>query len=225
MHYLDPNKSNDCAGECINCKNQALASEPKHSFEQSIVYTNYLAKGKKIQICQNTGCAYSNGYVDAPVDEDNNKIYGKITDVNPLVREFKGFSINRSGDAITFGYEFDYDAISEFEELYNTKLEFGFVVAVKAFLGEKSPLDNNGAPSESSVIKASVTRNEVGYTGVDCILCGDWSGEAIVNGETVDVKLVEFYMAGYMLFDGAVVYLNYKESSDTAASISYSQLS
>ena len=201
-HTLDEAKSNPCAGICAVCAIATLAENPIHNYATTIVYANYLANGVKTMTCKNEGCAHKT----APV----------VSSVNPIITEFKGFSVSEKGDGITFGYSFDKAAISEFEAV-NGKIELGFVVAVKAFAG-------NDAYTSDKAIKAAVTNDEIAYTGADFILRGTWDKMVDLDGdgtEETNVKNVEFYMAGYILVNGAVTYLNYGASGATADTVTF----
>ena len=201
-HTLDEAKSNPCAGICAVCAIATLAENPIHNYATTIVYANYLANGTKTMTCKNEGCAHKT----APV----------VSSVNPIITEFKGFSVSEKGDGITFGYTFDKAAIAEFEAV-NGKVELGFVVAVKAFAG-------NDAYTSDKAIKAAVTDEKAQYTGADFILRGTWDKMVDLDGdgtEETNVKNVEFYMAGYILVNGAVTYLNYGASGATADTVTF----
>ena len=195
---------NDCVIECNRCDDYDgdMKENPKHNYVNAIAYTNYLANGVKTQTCQNKGC------------EHNTKPFE--TSVNPIITEFKGFSVSEKGDGITFGYSFDKAAISEFEAV-NGKIELGFVVAVKAFAG-------NDAYTSDKAIKAAVTNDEIAYTGADFILRGTWDKMVDLDGDETaetDVKDVEFYMAGYILVNGTATYLNSNGSGNSADVITF----
>ena len=200
-HTLDEAKSNPCAGVCAVCAIATLAENPIHNYATTIVYGNYLANGTKTMTCQNEGCAHKT----APV----------VSSVNPIITEFKGFSVSNDGNGITFGYTFDNAAIAEFEK-YNGKVELGFVVAVKAFAG-------NDAYTSDKAIRAVVTDEEINYTGADFILRGDWNRNVTINDEIVDIKDVEFYMAGYLSTNGNVSYLNSTGSAASSAVVTFNQ--
>lgn len=200
-HTLDEAKSNPCAGICAVCGDATLAENPIHNYATTIVYGNYLANGTKTMTCQNEGCAHKT----APV----------VSSVNPIITEFKGFSVSNDGNGITFGYTFDNAAIAEFEK-YNGKVELGFVVAVKAFAG-------NDAYTSDKAIRAVVTDEEINYTGADFILRGNWDRNVTINEETVDIKDVEFYMAGYLSTNGNVSYLNSTGSAASSAVVTFNQ--
>ena len=200
-HTLDEAKSNPCAGVCAVCAIATLAENPIHNYATTIVYGNYLANGTKTMTCQNEGCAHKT----APV----------VSSVNPIITEFKGFSVSNDGNGITVGYTFDNAAIAEFEK-YNGKVELGFVVAVKAFAG-------NDAYTSDKAIRAVVTDEEINYTGADFILRGDWNRNVTINDEIVDIKDVEFYMAGYLSTNGNVSYLNSTGSAASSAVVTFNQ--
>ncbi|MBR2025416.1 MAG: leucine-rich repeat domain-containing protein [Clostridia bacterium] len=179
--------------------NTALGHEydlNKGATKDSVVYANYLADG-----ILNVKCARC--------DECSGSA------VAPIIAQFKGFSVNNDGDAITLGYVFNDDAIKEFEEVNGTTVEFGFVAGVKALLGDKMPLDEGAA----NVVKAVVDNKE--YVAADFILRGNWDRNVTINEEEVDIKDVEFYMAGYILVGDTVAYLNANGSSMSAGVITF----
>jgi hypothetical protein len=174
-----------------------------HDYAVAIVYANYLANGTKTMTCQNEGCAHKT----APV----------VSSVNPIITEFKGFSVSEKGDGITFGYTFDKAAIAEFEAVNNCKVELGFVVAVKAFAG-------NDAYTSDKAVKAAVTNDEIAYTGADFILRGTWDKMVDLDGDKTaetDVKNVEFYMAGYLATNNTVSYLNASDNFTSPDVVTY----
>ena len=208
-HQLDPAKSNPCAGICSNCLKAQLSANPVHNYVTSIAYANYLANGVKTMTCQNEGCAHKT----TPV----------VSSVDPIISDFKGFSVNNDGDAITFGYVIDYDALDEFVKITGKSVELGFVTAVKAFA-------NGDAYTSDKSVKATVVtwttsdeENEeaVKYAGADFILRGNWDRNVTIGEETVDIKDVEFYMAGYLVTNGTVAYLNAGGSAVTADTVTF----
>ena len=209
QHRLDPEKSNACAGICANCGLAAISANPIHNYITTIVYESYLSYGVRTQTCQNEGCTH--------------KAKPFVTDANPIILGFKGFSVKENGNGITFGYSFDKKAIEEFEAIYG-KVELGFVVAVKSSLGENAPLKANGDKSSDNVVKTAITDRAVGYTGADLILRGNWNGNVTVNGAETDIKKVEFYMAGYLTVGDTTVYLNQNGSSASCGTITYEQV-
>ncbi|MBO5440742.1 MAG: leucine-rich repeat domain-containing protein [Clostridia bacterium] len=170
----------------------------------NIVYANYLANGTLNIKCAR--CEECNG-----------------SDVDPIISSFKGFSTKEEGSGLTFGYTLDLEAIKEYEAVNGKTLEFGFVVAVQAFLGDNAPLDKDGNAASDKVIKASITSENYTYTGADFRLTGNWDGTANVNGEEVAVKDIKFYMAGYILDGTSVIYINDGATSDKADAVSYNQ--
>ena len=208
IHQLDPAKSNACAGVCANCGKASLAANPVHDYATTIVYTNYLANGTKTQTCQNAGCAHNT----TP----------NVTSVDPIISSFKGFSTKEIGNGLTFGYTLNLEAIKEYEAVNSTTLEFGFVVAVQAFLGDNAPLDKDGNAASNNVIKASITSEDHTYTGADFRLTStSWDGTANINGVETALKDIKFYMAGYILDGASVVYINSGATGNSADAYSY----
>ena len=209
VHALDAEKSNACAGICANCGEASLAANPVHNYVTTLVYANYLANGTKTMTCQNEGCAHKT----APV----------VTSVAPVIADFKGFSVNEDGDAITFGYVINYDALDEYVKITGKSVELGFVVAVKAFAGSDAYTSDKAVKASvvtwttSDEANASVER----YAGADFILRGDWNRSVEIGEETVDIKDVEFYMAGYLMVDNTATYLNVGASGNTADIVTF----
>ena len=78
--------------------------------------------------------------------------------------------------------------------------------------------------TSDKAIKAAVTDEKAQYTGADFILRGTWDKMVDLDGDETaetDVKNVEFYMAGYILVNGAVTYLNYGASGATADTVTF----
>ncbi|MBQ4510903.1 MAG: leucine-rich repeat domain-containing protein [Clostridia bacterium] len=225
VHVVNPNKAQTTPADCVNnavatnfcfcgaamgtseVENSALGHEfdlEKGATKLSIVYANYLANGElSVKCARCAECAKS--------------------ETAPIISEFKGFSVSEKGDGITFGYAFNNDAIAEFEAVNKCEVELGFVVAAKALLGENAPLKADGAAATDKVIKASVANDE--YTAADFVLRGAWEGNVTINEAEIDIKKVEFYMAGYIIINGAVSYLNYGASGATASTVTFEQAS
>ena len=132
-------------------------------------------------------------------------------------------SENEDGDAITFGYVINYDALDEYVKVTGKDVELGFVVAVKAFAGDD-------AYTSDKAVKASVvtwtTNDEANasvekYAGADFILRGDWDRNVTIGEETLDIKDVEVYMAGFLKANGTVSYLNYGASGESAGTVTF----
>lgn len=218
VHAFDES-ANDCAGLCSACKEIAQKQNQAHSFTSSIKYTNYLASGVRYQICSNDNCQYSeNPY---------------ISDTDAIISEFKGISTKINGDGITFGYSVNYEALDEYVNVSGGNVELGFIVAVKAFLGDKLPLDEKGNALASNVIKASLlkwTQNDkenksiVKFANADFKVTGDWSKFVDLDGDGVfetDIKNVALYMSGYIIDNGTVQYLNFDKSASAPMMVSY----
>lgn len=201
-HSFDPEKSNDCAGICGTCGEVALKANPIHNYVTTISYAKgYTKTGIKTQTCQNAGCAHENGY---------------DTDVDAVV-DFRGISVKESGDALTFGYVINYNALDELVKITGKEVELGFVVGVKSFISGEV-YGNENAVTASVVtwkVETEEVKNEALYVNADFILRGTWDKNVDLDGDEVeetDVKNVEFYMAGYLATNGAVSYLNASDS-------------
>ena len=213
IHSLDPEKSNACAGICANCLEAQLAANPVHNYVTTIKYTNYLADGVKTEKCQNAGCVHSG---DTP----------KETVVNAIVYSFDGFSTKIASDGLVIKYSVNREALDEYARVNGIDVELGFVVAAKHLSGEELIASNGNATA--NVMKISVithsasSESGVYYSGAELKITGDWNGTVDVDGVATDVKEVKFYMAGYIISNGVVSYLNNGGSSVSADYISYS---
>jgi hypothetical protein len=219
IHTFDGD-ANACAGVCTKCGEIAQKQEQAHSFSATIIYNSYLNKGIKHEICSNANCQYSE------------KPY--ISDTDAIISEFKGISTKINGDGITFGYSVNYEALDEYVNVSGGNVELGFIVAVKAFLGDKLPLDEKGNALASNVIKASLlkwTQNDeenksvVKFANADFKVTGDWSKFVDLDGDGVfetDIKNVALYMSGYIIDNGTVQYLNFDKSASAPMVVSYS---
>ena len=223
-HFVNPNITESTKEDCVTnrtettycfcgvkigtseVENTKLGHEydlEKGAVKSNIEYTNYLANGTLY-----TQCARC---------EECQK-----SEVNPLIADFKGFSTKEVGDGLTFGYTLNLEAIEEYEAVNSTTLEFGFVVAVQAFLGDNAPLDKDGNAASNNVIKASITSEDHTYTGADFRLTSaSWDGTANINGVETALKDIKFYMAGYILDGASVVYINSGATGNSADAYSY----
>ena len=118
------------------------------------------------------------------------------TSADPILSGYKGYSTPVSSDkkGITFGYDIDINALNEYKSIDNS-VEFGFVVAVDAFLGDNAPLDNT-VNSASNVIKVKIDGE---YGRAEFVLTGDiWDKEVeISENEKLVVSKIEFLMCAY----------------------------
>lgn len=169
----------------------------------SIVYENYLANG-----ILKTQCSRCD------VTEEST--------ANAIITSFKGYSLKENGNGITFGYTLDLDALALYNEVNNTSLEYGFVVAAKAFVQGDAPLNDDGSvakTSQGNVVKVNIS--SINYTAADFKLTGTWNTMVDLDGDNVDetdIKTVEFYMSGY-IYDGSVSYISNNEATSTTANV------
>lgn len=170
----------------------------KGASEYSITYENYLADGSL-----NIKCARCN------------ELHSKTA--KPVISSFKGYSTKIKSNAITIGYTFDYEALAEYERVNKKSLEFGFVFAIRANLGDSAPLDENGNKlAEDSVVKLTVDQKSA--TGFDIKISGNWDNTVTINGKQIALKEVELILCGYV-FDGTVNYLQDSGSTKNASSV------
>ncbi len=170
----------------------------KGAIEHSIAYENYLADGSLNVKCARCSELHS-------------------TTVKPVLSSFKGYSTKIKSNAITIGYTFDYDALAEYERVNKKSLEFGFVFAIKAYLGDNAPLDESGNAFESGkAVKTTVNANA--STTFDFRISGNWDNTVNVNGQEAQLKDIELFLCGY-IFDGTVNYLQAEGSTTDASSV------
>lgn len=188
-------------------ENTALGHEydtEKGATKLSIAYENYIDNGVlKIE------CARCDICLD--------------TEIAPIITSFKGISVKINGDGVTFGYTINYESVEEFETVNKTKLELGFVVAVKSLLDGENPLDANGNETTDKVIKVAVN-TDYNYAGADFVLRGDWNRTVSINGTETDIKDVEFYMSGYVIHGETIKYINFTSTADAPVSVTYNQV-
>ena len=212
IHELDPEKSNACAGVCKNCGEKSYSANPEHEFTTIIEYTDYCSVGTKTQTCSHEGCQYAEGN-------------SYVTDAPAIITSFQGISTKINGDGLTIDYIVNYDALDEYSKTMNKSIELGFVVSAYDKTGDK-PLDNESA------VKAPVltwkyesdNSNVVKYTGLSFRLEGNWDQSVDLDGngeKETSMKDIKFCMAGYIIDNGALSYINVGGTSDTADFNSY----
>ena len=97
-----------------------------HSFTNSTLsYESFLEAGGYSATCDS--CGYS----------------VKHNDYNPIF-VCLGFSASTYSNAFTVGYSVNFEAKSAYEEATGLFINYGFVVAVKSYLGSELPLDSEG---------------------------------------------------------------------------------
>ncbi len=171
--------------------------------EIAVKYENYFANGKRLVKCADC--------------EHNEEI-----EVNPIITSFKGYSVKENGNGIVVGYTLDKEALKEYERVNGKPLEYGFVLAVKAKIGENAPINADGVAYDG-VIKQAITSTS--YTGVEFKLSGNvWDKEVTVNGEAILLKDLEIVLTGYIFGSTGVVYVSNEATSENAATVCYNQL-
>lgn len=168
----------------------------KGALEHSIVYENYVSSG--IRNVQCARCTEKNGEYVAPV-----------------ISSFKGYSTKIDGNGIAIGYTFNYDALNEYARVNKRALEFGFVLAVKALLGDNAPLDGDGNELDGAV---RVSVDQGASSGFELKIYGDWEKTVNINGTELKLKDLELILCGYV-FDGSVNYLQKSGSTKDASDI------
>ena len=201
VHQEEVEDNNPCwLTDCKNCEKGSLyvGNESTHNYKYKASYTNYFANGDKLAICQNANC-------------ECGKEYEVVDTVAPIISRIKGYATSDDGKEITFGYDIDTDALAYYNELADTALELGFVVAVNAYL-DGAPLANDGTEATLAKGKVVKTVTNAVYSSVDFRLTGKWDNNVTIGDEETQLKYVELFIAGY-IFDGTVNYVNNEGSS------------
>ena len=229
-HVANPLKTETTPADCVNdraettycfCKAK-IGSNPvegtalgheydlaKGAVKSKIEYANYLASG-----ILNTKCARC---------EECNE-----SSVAPIISSFDGFSTKIASDGLVIKYTVNKEAIDEYVKVNGGSIELGFVVAAKHLAGEE--LIGTDGKATANVMKMSVithsasSESGVYYSGAELKITGTWDGTVDVDGVATDVKEVKFYMAGYIISNGVVSYLNKGGSSVSADYASYSDM-
>ena len=122
-----------------------------------------------------------------------------------------GYSVPEFGTslAITVGYSINKSAISDYENLTGSKLNFGCVVALKDKLGVNvAPLDENGeavALSEGKVIKADITSEAHSYMDLKISLTEPHKDVMLLMSGFIIETTEEGIVISYMQFDNKLV--------------------
>ena len=201
VHQEEVEDNNPCwLTDCKNCGKGSLyvGNESTHNYKYKASYTNYFANGDKLGICQNANC-------------ECGKEYEVVDTLAPIISKIKGYATSEDGKEITFGYDIDKDALAYYNELADSALELGFVVAVNAYL-DGAPLNLDGTEATLAKGKVVKTVTNAVYSSVDFRLTGKWDNNVTIGDEETQLKYVELFIAGY-IFDGAVNYVNNEGSS------------
>ena len=234
----------------VHCVKPELTERTKPDCVTDIIETTYCFCGKKIAETplENTRLGHEydleKGATNVSISYADYLAIGTLktkcarceechsSDVNPIIKSFKGISVREKGNGLTFGYNIDYEALDMYVAVNGTNIELGFVVAAQAFLGEGQPLKENGEKAGDKVIKVSIyssndgADNSVRYLGADFILMGNWNKTVDLDGDgeaETDIKDVVFYMAGYIIDGDTASFINYGATGKTSDSFSYNQ--
>ena len=145
-------------------------------------------------------------------------IYDSSEDMSYLVDNLftsKGYSTCETTNAICIGFTIDYEAVAEYEEFMETKLDFGVLFASKELLGDKQPLDENGNTVKldtGMVIKTSLA----GYSYT--------SYEFKLQDLTEDLFDHSFVVSGYAITNGGAVYYQDGGMSKEVTGVSYKEV-
>ena len=219
-HFADPNKTIVSEPDCVT----------------NAFHTKYCFCGDKAGVTEVEGTALghnhdiTNGAILLAITysdytKDGNKSVKcsrcEVLDTqiaNKIIIDETGFSAKINGNGITFGYNIDNVALAELKSVYENA-QFGFVTAVKSYLGSDNPLDANAnevALEKGKVLKADVTSDIIdnGITRVDFKLVGDiWNSKVDLdgnaeNGAEVAIKDISFVMSAYVYANDTVSYIN-----------------
>ena len=169
--------------------------------EHSVLYTDYFKSG-----VYNVKCARCN---------ELDGIAAK-----PIFFNFKGYSTKEGSNKISIGYTYNIDALEQYERVNKEPLEVGFVFAIKSYLGERLPLEEDGSVmslDKGNVVK--VVADVKSAWGFDFVISADWNKTVNINGQSMALKDLELFFCAYV-YDGSVSYLY----NGAKPYISYSQI-
>lgn len=159
VHKFDTDctSADSCANSCgkTNTKNES------HTVKETVAYNNgYAQNGIYCVACTNQGCTYGS-------DTE--------TVLDPIFKalEENGYSTNGSGIAFG-GYTVVLDSLKKFNEVNETDITFGIIIANPKYIGDTFMLDGE-VNATSGFLKVDMTTDE--YSDVKVMLDG-FTGEA-----------------------------------------------
>ena len=136
-HVLDENSSNSCAGICTVCGEIAMSNNPIHDYKTTVVYSNYLENGIKIQTCQNSNCIHNTDPQE--------------TSLSPLFTCL-GYTVREYGNAgIAIGFVVNHDSIETYENETGKTVNYGLFAVSKSKAGSNTVFDENGALLDGAI--------------------------------------------------------------------------
>ena len=127
--------ANPCVINCSDCGLSKAVENPIHSEAFSIVYANgFNNEGTRVTACTNEGCAH------------------KVTEKALALFVSNGFSLQeKGGDGIVVGYIVNKNALSEYESVNNTTVNYGVFVVSQKNLGENDIFGQDGKAADGVV--------------------------------------------------------------------------
>lgn len=135
--------ANPCVINCSDCGLSKAVENPVHSEAITIVYENgFNNEGTRVTACTNEGCAH------------------KVTEKALALFVSNGFSLQeKGGDGIVVGYIVNKNALSEYESVNNTTVNYGVFVVSQKNLGENDIFGQDGKAADGVVSVDLTGRN------------------------------------------------------------------
>ena len=201
-HSLSP--YNTCVDKCQICLHLYAVASPVHNFEngEAIVYEDFAKAGIKTMACQNEGCTGNDGSSESV----------------PPIFTFYGYAIYEIGSSFSVNYAIDIEALSDYERINGTTLDFGFVGAYTGYLNGGAPLD----PTSGKAVDISSTGKTIYHCPINKIAMAN-ANLRLANIAKENYE-DEFYICLY-IFDGKEVkYLTADNSTLMPDPVSYAEV-
>lgn len=137
---------------------------------------------------------------------------GKEREAAPVV-EFLGYSVAESGArAMVTGVRFNYATLKQYEEINDTKLEYGLVMAASGALNGNKPITENGEAYSNSVYLHNMSKQ------------GLYESTLKLSNIKETMLNTEFVFSAYIKMGNEIIYLQGDGETKIPATITYSQL-
>ncbi len=203
---------NTCTINCERCETYGVMEKnPVHVHITTIAYDNgYALQGIITKKCQNEGC------VDnlKPSTSEADAIFGQAQ-----------YAIRKQGIGIVFAYDINQEAVSVYNEIATSDLEFGVLAVFKDRLTTE-PFVNGNAQTGVSFAEVS----SKGVSRIEFIIKGEeaqWSlAHPTLEGKTTKDR--ELYMIGFVRDEGGIKYFSntttYSGAISGVEAITYTEL-
>ena len=128
--------------KCTRCNTEIYCEDETHNLEIAITYENFGKDGVKTVRCLDCNSSV-------------------ITKVAPKLFDCKGYSMPLDGDdEFSISFEINQKAIDEYQEITNTKINYGIFAVAESKIGSNDILLSDGSANEN-VIKAEVNLDKL----------------------------------------------------------------